>query len=70
MHHFRRFLFRCSAACLILAALGLCLPPAAARSQAVASTLRIIKIDSSGFPEVKVQILVLGAGGLEASAPT
>ena len=51
-------------------ALGFFFNAGLARSQAVPSTLQIIKIDSSAFPEVKVQILVLGPGGLEAAAPT
>lgn len=70
MHPFRRFFSRPLLGCLLLAAVGLLLQVDVARSQAVASTLRIVKIDSSAFPEVKVQILVLGPGGIESAAPT
>jgi hypothetical protein len=70
MHPFRRFFSRPLLGCLLLAAVGLLLQVDVAHSQAVASTLRIVKIDSSAFPEVKVQILVLGPGGIESAAPT
>ncbi len=70
MNPFRRFVTRTFPGCLLLFALGFFLTAGLARSQAVPATLQIIKIDSSAFPEVKVQILVLGPGGLEAAAPT
>ncbi len=70
MNPFRRFVTRTFPGCLLLFALGFFLDAGLARSQAVPATLQIIKIDSSAFPEVKVQILVLGPGGLEAAAPT
>jgi hypothetical protein len=70
MHPFRRFISRTIPGCLLLLALGFIFTADLARAQAVASSLKIIKIDSSAFPEIKVQILVLGAGGLEAAAPT
>jgi hypothetical protein len=70
MHPFRRFISCTIPGCLLLLALGFMFTADLARAQAVASTLKIIKIDSSAFPEIKVQILVLGAGGLEAAAPT
>jgi hypothetical protein len=56
--------------CLLLAAAGLFFPAGIARSQGVASTVRIVRVDSSAFPEIRVQVLVLGAGGLESAAPT
>ena len=70
MNPFRRFVTRMFPGCLLLFALGFFLNVGLARSQAVPATLQIIKIDSSAFPEVRVQILVLGPGGLESSAPT
>jgi hypothetical protein len=70
MNPFRRFVTRTFPGCLLLCALGFFFNAGLARSQAVPATLQIIKIDSSAFPEVKVQILVLGPGGLEAAAPT
>ena len=70
MNPFRRFVTRMFPGCLLLFALGFFFNAGIARSQAVPATLQIIKIDSSAFPEVKVQILVLGPGGLESAAPT
>jgi hypothetical protein len=70
IHPSRRFRSRLLPAGLVLTALGFFLPVDVARSQAVPATLQIIKVDSSAFPEIKVQILVLGAGGLQAVAPT
>jgi hypothetical protein len=70
MNPFRRFISRMFPGCLLLFALGFFFNVDLARSQAVPATLQIIKIDSSAFPEVRVQILVLGPGGLEAAAPT
>jgi Mg-chelatase subunit ChlD len=70
MRSFRRFFVRSLFGSLLLAGVGLLFPAGLVRSQGVASTVRIVKVDASSFPEVRVQILVLGAGGLEASAPT
>jgi hypothetical protein len=70
MHPFRRFFTRVFTGCFLLTALGFFLTVDVVRSQAVAATLQIIKIDSSAFPEIRVQILVLGPGGLESAAPT
>jgi hypothetical protein len=70
MHPFRRLFSQSAWVCLMLIALGLAVPVDVARSQAVVSTLRIVKIDSSAFPEVRIQILVLGPGGMQATAPT
>ncbi|MGB7538049.1 MAG: FHA domain-containing protein [Anaerolineales bacterium] len=70
MNPFRRFITRMFPGCLLLFALGFFFNVDLVRSQAVPSTLQIIKIDSSAFPEVRVQILVLGPGGLESAAPT
>ncbi|MBN1438241.1 MAG: FHA domain-containing protein [Anaerolineales bacterium] len=67
---FRRIFPRPLCGCLLLALIGLLLRTGPVHSQAVASTLRIVRVDSSAFPEVKVQILVLGPGGIEAAAPT
>jgi hypothetical protein len=70
MDSFRRFPTRSLPGCLLLAFLGAFLQAGVARSQAVASSLRVIKVDSSAFPEVRVQILVLGPGGMQSTAPT
>jgi len=70
MDPFRRFTTRIIPGCLLLSALGFFFNIHTARSQAVPATLQIIKVDSSAFPEIKVQILLLGPGGLESAAPS
>jgi hypothetical protein len=70
MNPFRRFVSRTFPVCFLLMALGLFLQVDLVRSQAVPATLQIIKVDSSAFPEIRVQILLLGPGGLESAAPS
>ncbi|MBN2085136.1 MAG: FHA domain-containing protein [Anaerolineales bacterium] len=70
MHPIRRFITRTLPGCLLLITLGFFVKADRVRSQAVPATLQIIKVDSSAFPEIKVQILLLGPGGLESAAPS
>jgi hypothetical protein len=70
MNSIRRFVSRTFPVCFLLMVLGLFLQVDLVRSQAVPATLQIIKVDSSAFPEVQVQILLLGPGGLESAAPS
>jgi hypothetical protein len=70
MNPFRRFVSRTFPVCFLLMALGLFVEVDLVRSQAVPATLQIIKVDSSAFPEIRIQILLLGPGGLESSAPS
>jgi hypothetical protein len=70
MNSIRRFVSRTFPGCFLLAALSLFFQVNPVRSQAVPATLQIIKVDSSAFPEIRVQILLLGPGGLESAAPS
>ncbi len=54
----------------LLSAIGLALPAETVRSQGTATTLQIVKVDTSAFPEIRVQVLLLDPNGATAATPS
>ena len=70
MSFFRRSAFRMVSIFFLLSAVGLALPAEKVRSQGTANTLQIIRLDTSAFPEIRVQVLILDTNGATALAPS
>jgi hypothetical protein len=54
----------------LIGAVGLAFPSGRVQSQGMASTLQIVKVDTGGFPEIRIQVLMLDSNGSAAAAPT
>ncbi len=66
----RRFAFLFFPILILLSAVGIILPTERVRSQGTAATLQIVKLDTSAFPEIRVQVLMLDPNGNTAATPS
>jgi hypothetical protein len=55
---------------IFLSAIGLAFPSERVRSQGTATTLQIVKLDTSAFPEIRVQVLMLDPNGSTSATPS
>jgi hypothetical protein len=70
MPFFHRSVLRVLPIFFLLSAVGLALPAEKVRSQGTAITLQIVKLDTSAFPEIRIQVLMLDPNGATAAAPS
>jgi hypothetical protein len=66
----RRSVFHLLPILFFLSAVGLALPSQRVRSQGTATSLQIVKLDPSAFPEIRVQVLMLDPNGSTAATPS
>jgi hypothetical protein len=66
----RRSVFHFLPILFFLGAVGLALPSQRVRSQGTADTLQIVQMDTSAFPEIRVQVLMLDPNGNTAATPS
>jgi len=59
MPFFHRSILRVLMIFFLLGAIGLALPAEKVRSQGTATTLQIVKVDASAFPEIRVQFFLI-----------
>jgi hypothetical protein len=67
---FHRSVLRVLSIFFLLSAVGLAHPSEKVRSQGTAATLQIVKLDTSAFPEIRVQVLILDPNGATAATPS
>ncbi|MGD0173892.1 MAG: FHA domain-containing protein [Anaerolineales bacterium] len=70
MPFFPRSVLRVLPIFFLISAVGLALPAEKVRSQGTATTLQIVKLDTSAFPEIRVQVLMLDPNGATAAIPS
>ena len=70
MPYFHRSILRVLSIFFLLSVPGLALPAERVRSQGTATTLQIVKLDTSAFPEIRVQVLILDPNGATAATPS